>query len=577
MSWIFHLFERISEKLVIWAVILFFIGSIAVVYFFFKEYALLLFITVSAGFMVHILLTEGKDKYVELKEYVQQTELTLPTHLKKLCMVRQSRRILIDLFITIVVSSGMILYAFINPLDKLELGRNPVIIALISIFLFNFTISIMIRTITFFTTSVYVDQERGVLLIISRLKSKEIPLADLRDMQIDSSPDLLRLHPLFVLFTSHVDYTVNMGAVLRLSFPGETLYFTIEDIDYWIEQINTYRKTTDSNLIKENKTLPLWHPQNIKRLIGKGYFAFTVKGISAYVGLLLLLYALGTPPWLMVISFLTFWMFNIYISDRVLATAMDVKPISEGKVYDVAQHIFARLNIQKVRLFVTENPVHNAMATGMNVGRSMITLTSATLKLPLSVIEGILAHEAVHVKKRDVLIGQLLRMGYMLCLILFVLVFEEPIVAFIENVEWLAVLIIMVLMWALPIYLTVVYQWMEVRADHLGSQYLSGQQQQMAHALKVLTEKELEDTDQSITYSQTKKKREEEGSENPLSQSAIDRPEWLWRIIEFNLQMHPPMYWRIKSLKDNHDGWGVAIWKRWVIDRVKDSLPDRSK
>ncbi|MGX4668922.1 M56 family metallopeptidase [Cerasibacillus sp. JNUCC 74] len=64
---------------------------------------------------------------------------------------------------------------------------------------------------------------------------------------------------------------------------------------------------------------------------------------------------------------------------------------------------------RQTKLYLIDSPVYNGLATGMNIGKGTIMLTTATAKLSKSAVEAILAHEAIHIKKRDVLINQLAR------------------------------------------------------------------------------------------------------------------------------------------------------------------------
>lgn len=151
--------------------------------------------------------------------------------------------------------------------------------------------------------------------------------------------------------------------------------------------------------------------------------------------MILLLYYFRTPAWLMVSIAIIYWLFNIYISDRVLKVAMDAKLATDPKVISVAEKVFAKANIPNVKVYETDSAQYNGLATGMNIGRSMVTLTTATLKLPIDAIEGILAHEAVHVKKRDILFGQLYRVLLMLIVVVALLfIFKQ-----ISDVEAFAI------------------------------------------------------------------------------------------------------------------------------------------
>lgn len=151
--------------------------------------------------------------------------------------------------------------------------------------------------------------------------------------------------------------------------------------------------------------------------------------------MILLLYYFRTPAWLMVSIAIVYWLFNIYISDRVLKVAMDAKLATDPEVISVAEKVFAKANIPNVKVYETDSAQYNGLATGMNIGRSMVTLTTATLKLPIDAIEGILAHEAVHVKKRDILFGQLYRVLLMLIVVVALLfIFKQ-----ISDVEAFAI------------------------------------------------------------------------------------------------------------------------------------------
>src|SRR5690606_7303904 len=132
-------------------------------------------------------------------------------------------------------------------------------------------------------------------------------------------------------------------------------------------------------------------------------------GISAYTLLLLLLYYLEVSSWIMVGIALVFWVFNLYISDQVLRVAMDAKETQNPQIIQLSQRIFEKAGIPNVGVYEAESTEYNGLATGMNIGKAMVTLTTATLKLPNETIEGILAHEAIHVQKRDVLWGQIWR------------------------------------------------------------------------------------------------------------------------------------------------------------------------
>ncbi|MDQ0341129.1 Zn-dependent protease with chaperone function [Caldalkalibacillus uzonensis] len=535
-------------------------GVVCLIYTYPLGSAVLLISFAAYAAIVTMQLTDGRDKYLELKEKVRHLGV------EEIAVQRKFSRLAIDVLLTLLVTVGMVLAIIYLPEEQSVL---PVINLFILLSIYG---KLVERMIIFLTTKVYFVQQEGQLLIVSRNKSKQLPLHELEAVHVESAPDVLKLNHLFVVFTSHEDYTVNLGRVLCLTYPGESIYLTLTETDRWKVRFAQYLPPEQAAAIEERTTLPLWHPALLKRLAGKLYYAVTIKGISAYSALVVLLYQLGVPVWSMMVIILLWWGLNLYFSDRVLAAALDIKEIREGKVYEAAQRIFQQAGLGRVRLYATEAADYNGMAIGMNVGRSMIVLTSATLKLPLKALEGIIAHEAVHVQKRDVLMGQVLRLaGLGLLGGLIALWFDELQTLVVEQ-TWIVISIVVALIWLFPVYLSLIHQWMEVRADHLGSTYLEGGKAQMAEALRQLAVHQERALDKSLEYSLTSTARENEGSGRL---SVLERDKWGWRLLEFQLLLHPPMYWRINTLLTYRQGWGLGLAKRWLVERFKESLPDR--
>src|SRR5690606_7776990 len=98
------------------------------------------------------------------------------------------------------------------------------------------------------------------------------PLRELKEASVWSSPDLLRLHPFFTFMSSHQDYTRSFGQVLKLSFPGETIYLSPDNAVHWHRLLAPFASASDRTGGKEKKELPLWHPAVLKRLFWKGYY-----------------------------------------------------------------------------------------------------------------------------------------------------------------------------------------------------------------------------------------------------------------------------------------------------------------
>nr|WP_304213244.1 M56 family metallopeptidase [Fredinandcohnia onubensis] len=506
---------------------------------------------ISSGYFLAISLTTGDEKRIEIENELRQIvveEITLERNLK---------RIASDILMTgLVVFGGIMFYIFGPEYSPL---KYIIVFGLVSTFT-----EVIKRIGSYATVQIFFDIEEKQLYLTSRFESRKIPIEDLEEVKLETNVDLLKLHPLFTMFSSNTDLTTNFQKVLRISVPGETIYLTILEPEKWKRTFEEMTKVEES--VKEPQiVLPFWHRKNVKRLIGKLYFATTVKGISAYTGLLLLLYYFEVAPWIMVTVILAYWLFNLYISDQVLKVAMDAKETTNPQLIETSQRIFEKAGVPNIRLYETESSEYNGLATGMNIGKAMVTLTTATLKLPSEAIEGILAHEAIHVKKRDVLWGQLWRLGYLLIVLVVVLSIQK----YIANIEDYSIpifLLIWVLMILFPIIQSFCSQWMEVRADHLGASLLDGGSEQMSISLIALSEKQDEAINKSLSYSTVLKGEKDE------PKSSIERDSLLWRFVEFQFMLHPPMYWRVQSLRENKAGWGRKIRNRWMVDRMKESV-----
>src|SRR5690625_3635884 len=468
------------------------------------------------------------------------------------------KRIGVDITLAVVISAGAIVFLLFAP------QIYSVLKFLIGIGLITLVTQLITRVGNALFTKIYWLPQQERLIILSTFESRDLPVNDLQEVHIESSPDLLKLHPLFTFLSENQDYTTSFHQVLRLSFPSENIYFTPKGIRVWQ---NIFLDYVDDDGKQEKYVLPLWHPKNLKRLFWKGYFAMTVKGISAYTGLLFILIWLDVPSHIMITFVIMWWVFNLYVSDRVLIAGADAEEITEGRLYTEAQELFRRAGIPKTKLFLIDSPVHNGLATGMNIGRGTIMLTTATTQLSIESIRAILAHEIIHIKKCDVLINQVARMMMFLFLGLIIYVFFDYVTLLAENMVLFIITIYLTTM-VLPIYLSFVAQLTEVRADFLGGKLLVGGTRQMAEGLQELGLAQDAARDKKIQYSIT--------DEKPMKNiSNTARDHWFFRFIEFQFQAHPPLYWRIKTLHTSLS-WRQIV-TAWLDGRIKESLPDWGK
>ena len=465
------------------------------------------------------------------------------------------KRISVDVILAVVISAGAIVFLLFAP------QIYSVLKFLIGIGLITLITQLIARVGNALFTKVYWLPQQERLIILSTFESRDLPVNDLEEVQVESSPDLLKLHPLFTFLSENQDYTTSFHQVLRLSFPSENIYFTPNNVRAWQ---NIFIDYVDDEEKQEKHVLPLWHPKNLKRLFWKGYFAMTVKGISAYTGLLFILIWLDVPSYIMITFVLMWWLFNLYVSDRLLIAGTDAVELTEGHLYNEAQELFRRAGIPNIKLFLIDSPVHNGLANGMNIGRGTIMLTTSTTQLSLESIQAILAHEIIHIKKRDVLINQITRLVMFLLLGLIIYVFFDYITLLAENMV-LFIITIYITMTVLPIYLSFVAQLTEVRADFLGGRLLVGGTRQMAEGLKELGLALDAARDKKFQYSIT--------DEKPMKETSnTARDNWFFRFIEFQFQAHPPLYWRIKTLYSSLS-WCQMV-TAWLGGRIKESIPD---
>ncbi|MCY8169875.1 M56 family metallopeptidase [Bacillus inaquosorum] len=469
-------------------------------------------------------------------------------------LARNKTRLLSDIILTAIVFAGAIIFFIYGP--------DPSALKYVILFgIISGGGALVKRILNVFSVNVLYSASLEKLHISSRYATRTYPLSDLKDVQLESTADLLRLHPLLTMYSSRLDLTTSFQQVIKLSLPSETLFLTVKEPQRWKAILREY---TDSENNEDTviSVLPFYHRKNVKRLLGKLYFAASIKGISAYALLALALYGLHASPWIMAIAVMLYWILNMYLSDRVLRAAMDAKPCHHPHVQAAADKIFRKAGISHVRIYETDSDEYNGMAVGMNVGRSMVILTSATLTLPRHVIEGILAHEAIHIKKRDVLSSQFLRFLYLGAVVGIILLFEQHIAhpAAHKIALWTFIMAIILLF---QLYQSFCSQWMEVRADNLGASLLEGGYKQMAEALRILAVRQDEDIKKQSAYSS-------ETDEDELKIDSLTRDKsWLFRLIDFQFALHPPMYWRVSTLLSNK---GHGVLKRWLRDRLKESI-----
>jgi Zn-dependent protease with chaperone function len=131
---------------------------------------------------------------------------------------------------------------------------------------------------------------------------------------------------------------------------------------------------------------------------------------SAVVGLVLgAVVAAVVAPLIGVIVFvaltivLSFWFWTR--APHVVLGILGARPSDEGqhpRVHNLVEGLCATMGLPRPTIYVIASPVPNALAVGREPRRAALVVTSGLEQtLTLVELEGVLAHELVHVKRRD--------------------------------------------------------------------------------------------------------------------------------------------------------------------------------
>lgn len=119
-------------------------------------------------------------------------------------------------------------------------------------------------------------------------------------------------------------------------------------------------------------------------------------------------YIIGVDPIfaLLIAGGLNFLMY--FFSDKIVLAMTGAKEVSSADasgLHRIVESLASKAGIPKPRIYVVENPVPNAFATGRNPSHAAICVHTGLLNmLDSSEIEGVLSHELSHVRNYDTLI-----------------------------------------------------------------------------------------------------------------------------------------------------------------------------
>lgn len=103
-------------------------------------------------------------------------------------------------------------------------------------------------------------------------------------------------------------------------------------------------------------------------------------------------------------NFGTYW-----FSDKIVLKMYKAKPVNKReypRLFNIVNDVITKANLPMPKVYVIESPNPNAFATGRNPEHSAIAVTTGILNiLDENELKGVIAHEASHIKNRDILIS----------------------------------------------------------------------------------------------------------------------------------------------------------------------------
>ncbi|MGI8774637.1 MAG: zinc metalloprotease HtpX [Actinomycetota bacterium] len=101
--------------------------------------------------------------------------------------------------------------------------------------------------------------------------------------------------------------------------------------------------------------------------------------------------------------------FSYWFSDKLAIKASRAQPVTESEapqLYRLTRELTTQANLPMPRLYVIPSEQPNAFATGRNPQHSAVAVTQGIVQiLDEDELKGVLAHELMHIKNRDILIS----------------------------------------------------------------------------------------------------------------------------------------------------------------------------
>jgi len=98
-----------------------------------------------------------------------------------------------------------------------------------------------------------------------------------------------------------------------------------------------------------------------------------------------------------------------YNSDKLViksTNAILAQESSYQRLHNLVEELAIAINIPKPKIYIINDPAPNAFATGRNVNKGVVAVTTGLLeKMNREELQGVLAHEIAHIVNRDTLVG----------------------------------------------------------------------------------------------------------------------------------------------------------------------------
>lgn len=106
----------------------------------------------------------------------------------------------------------------------------------------------------------------------------------------------------------------------------------------------------------------------------------------------------------LITNFASYW-----FSDKMVLSMQGAKAVTREEapvLYEIVEELSAKDNVPVPKIYVMDNDIPNAFATGRNPEHAAVAATSGIISLlAKDELKGVLAHELSHVKNRDILIS----------------------------------------------------------------------------------------------------------------------------------------------------------------------------